>query len=152
MEVALNMDRTVWPFDRQLQASTGSCTQACPQRSLSIHHAAVGLRPWQWLPSASLRGASFSGVLQFGLLYSGMDQNQMADRIHVSAGYMSRFLKGVAELWAKRLVRFMTESRSLAPLQWMADQVGCDVIVRDEHAAHIARLEAELAEARRAAA
>ncbi len=48
--------------------------------------------------------------------------------IHISHGYMSRFMRGVAQQWAKRLVAFMRETRSIAPLQWLADQMGCDVV------------------------
>lgn len=33
---------------------------------------------------------------------------------------------------------------ALAPLQWIADQMGCDVVVRDVSTARIRALEAEL--------
>jgi hypothetical protein len=45
---------------------------------------------------------------------------------------------------ALRVVRFMRITGSLAPLQWIADQMGCDVVVRDVSTARIRALEAEL--------
>jgi len=45
---------------------------------------------------------------------------------------------------ALRVVRFMRDAGSIAPLQWLADQIGCDVVVRDVSSARIRELEAEL--------
>ena len=45
---------------------------------------------------------------------------------------------------ALRVVRFMRVTGSIAPLQWLADQIGCDVVVRDVSFARIRELEAEL--------
>ncbi len=45
---------------------------------------------------------------------------------------------------ARRVVRFMRVTGSIAPLQWLADQIGCDVVVRDVSSARIRELEAEL--------
>lgn len=53
---------------------------------------------------------------------------------------------------AKRLVAFMRVTNSLAPLQWMALQMGCELVVRDAQAARIAELQAELQQLTRGAA
>lgn len=121
------------------------------QRSLSIHSEAPPPRRLDLLPAGALVRASFNHTLQQAVLQSGLDQERLAKRIAISKGYMTKFLSGVAQQWARRLVRFMEETGSLAPLQWMAAQVGCEVVQLDTQAARIARLEAELAEARRAA-
>ena len=80
---------------------------------------------------------------------TGMDQNQIAEKIHISEGYMSRFVKAVGQNWAKRLVAFMRVTNSLAPLQWLADQMGCDLAPRAGNLARIRELETALQEARR---
>ena len=88
--------------------------------------------------------ATFSGLLSWSAERAGMSDQQIADEMAISHGYMSKFMRGVAESWARRLVRFMRITGSLAPLQWIADQMGCDVVVRDVSTARIRALEAEL--------
>lgn len=56
----------------------------------------------------------------------------------------------------KRLVRSFYELRSratqsLAPLQWIAREMGCEVVVRDSRAAEVAALRARLTELEHAA-
>ena len=82
------------------------------------------------LDGSVLRQASFSGVLISSINHCGEEQGEIARSIHMSEGYMSRFLKGVGQKWASRLVAYMRVTNSLAPLQWLADQMGCDVTVR----------------------
>lgn len=100
------------------------------------------------LPLQVVQRASFSTVLQFAAQSSGLDDQQLAKKLSICKGYMSRFLRGVAEAWAKRVVKFMQATHSLAPLQWLAAQVGCEVVQLDARAAEIAALEAQLAELR----
>lgn len=88
--------------------------------------------------------ATFSGLLSWSAERAGMTDQQIADEMHISHGYMSKFMRGVAEAWARRIVRYMRITGSLAPLQWIADQMGCDVVVRDVSTARIRALEAEL--------
>jgi hypothetical protein len=57
-------------------------------------------------------------------------------------------LKGVAGLYGKKLVLFMRITRSVAPLQWMAEQVGYE-LRRKEPESEVDRLKRELAEAQR---
>jgi hypothetical protein len=97
-----------------------------------------------------LRKASFSGVLISSINHCGEEQGEIARRIHMSEGYMSRFIKGVGQKWASRLLAFMRVTNSLAPLQWLADQMGCDIAQRAGRDALIRELEQKLAEARRA--
>lgn len=96
-----------------------------------------------------LRQASFSGVLISAINHYGKDQQELAGEIHISNGYMSRFVNGVGQNWAKRLVAFMRQTNSLAPLQWLADQMGCDLAQRAGNAARIRELEQALADERR---
>lgn len=94
-------------------------------------------------------GMSFSGVLSYSCMTSGMDDYQIADRLHISHGYMSRFLRETGEQWAKRLVRFMRETGCLGPLQWIAHEMGCELVIKDRRAAEIAELKAKLKELER---
>lgn len=59
---------------------------------------------------------------------------------------MSRFLRSVGQQWAKRVVLFMRRTNSLAPLQWLANEMGCDVVRRDSRAAEVAALISRLQE------
>lgn len=101
------------------------------------------------LDGFALRKASFSGVLISSINHCGEEQGEIAKRIHMSEGYMSRFMKGVGQKWASRLVAFMRETNSLAPLQWLADQMGCDLAQRAGNMARIRELEQALADERR---
>ena len=92
------------------------------------------------------------GALRLAVQESGFDDYEIADSIAISHGYMSKVLKGTAGLYGKRLVTFMRRTNNLAPLQWLANQMGCDVVVRDAQAARIAELQAELNQLRRGAA
>ncbi|AKJ28777.1 hypothetical protein AAW51_2086 [Caldimonas brevitalea] len=103
------------------------------------------------LPQALIHKASFSACLGKAALHSGMDDHEIADQIPISHGYMSKFMRNVGQQWAKRLVKFMHITQSLAPLQWIAEQMGCDVVLRSSKEARIRALEAELQAARRAA-
>jgi len=105
----------------------------------------------QRVPGAVVTKASFNGCLVEAARHSGKDDQEIADEIHISPGYMSRFMRGVGQQWAKRLVAFMRATQSYAPLQWIADQMGCDVVPRAAQSALIRELEAKLADARRAA-
>lgn len=84
--------------------------------------------------------ATFNGALNESVRRSGKEDQQIADEIHISAGYMSRFMRGVGQQWAKRLVAFMHATNSRAPLQWIAHQVGCEVTLKDSKAAELAAL------------
>lgn len=95
--------------------------------------------------------ASFSGCLHECVRNDGRTDDEIAKAISISKSYMSKFLRGVGESWAKRLVRFMRETNCIAPLQWMADQMGCDVVERDSRAAEVAALRARLADLEKAA-
>ena len=91
-----------------------------------------------------IRRADSVGSLRIAAQQSGKDDFEIADDLHMSHGYMSKVLHGTAGLHGNRLVAFMRVTGSLAPLQWLAEQMGCDVVQRDSRAARIAELEAEL--------
>lgn len=138
------MDLSVPIVDRQVKASVGKHTQV----GLPMLGAVSGP---QVLDEFVVSRATFNGVLSEAARYSGLEDQQIADELHICAGYMSRFMRGVAQQWAKRLVAFMRCTNSLAPLQWMASQMGCDVVIRSSREARIRELENELQEMRRAA-
>jgi hypothetical protein len=71
--------------------------------------------------------ASWEGALRFAAQRAGMDDFEIADEMHISHGYMSKVLKGVAGLYGRRLVQFCRITKSVAPLQWMADQLGYEL-------------------------
>lgn len=134
--------------DRQLQATARNHSS---QRPLPLLGEAPPAQAMQVLPAGVLAGATFSQVLQFAAQHSGLDDEQIAERMSICKGYMSRFMRGVAQQWARRLVVFMRETHSLGPLQWMAEQAGCELVVRDSRAAELAALKARLVELERAA-
>jgi hypothetical protein len=86
------------------------------------------------------------GALRYSVQISGHDDFEVADEIGISHGYMSKVLKGTAGLYGRRLVRFMRATNSIAPLQWLAEQMGCDVVQRDARSAEVAALRARLNE------
>lgn len=136
------MDRTVAPTEWKPEASAGNHSQ--------VGLALVGEVPRQhMLEMTVVQRASFSGVLNESCKHSGMDDHEIADRIHISHGYMSKFMRGVGQQWAKRLIAFMRVTNSLAPLQWMADQMGCDLTVRSAVSAELAAARARVAELER---
>ena len=91
------------------------------------------------------------GALRLAVQESGHDDYEIADSVGISHGYMSKVLKGTAGLYGKRLVKFMRQTNNLAPLQWLAEQMGCDVVQRDSRSAEVAALKARLQELERAA-
>lgn len=78
-----------------------------------------------------------------------MEDQEIADQIYICHGYMSRFMRGVAQQWAKRMVAFMRVTNSLAPLQWLAHEMGCDLTVRSVISAELAAARARVAELER---
>lgn len=98
-----------------------------------------------------IRAAPAPATLRYAVQRSGKDDHEVADEICISHGYMSKVLHGTAGLHNARLVAFMRSTGSLAPLQWLADQMGCDVVQRDSRAAEVAELHARLRELERAA-
>ena len=115
------------------------------QRSFPLLSEAQSM-PWVVMPDQVVTGMRLSAILGYAAQHSGLDDQELAKKLSISKGYMSRFLRGVAEAWAKRLVRFMKETNNLGPLQWMAHQVGCEVVQKDSRAAEIAALQARLIE------
>lgn len=126
---------------KQLQASAGK-PEGCTQRELALIGA---LPPMHRLGEAAVARLDFSGCLVHAALHIGLTDAQIAEQIHVCAGYMSRFMRGVAQAWARRLVAFMRATQSLAPLEWLAMEMGCEVVPRSAAAARVRQLEEELA-------
>lgn len=138
------MDRSFGPTEWKPEASAGKHSQV----GLPL----LGVVPTpRLLEPATVARATFNGVLTYAAQHSGMEDQELAESMHISAGYMSRFMRGVAQQWAKRMVVFMRTTGCLGPLQWLAHQMGCDLVVRASNEARIRELEAELAHARRTA-
>lgn len=74
---------------------------------------------------------TFSVALETAMSVRRVTQEQYAEAMNISPGYFGKFLRAVGEEWARRLVAYMRETRSLAPLQWLADRVDCDVVPRN---------------------
>lgn len=128
--------------DRQPQATAGNRSQS--EMAILAKVATMHL-----LDACVIAQASFNGCLVSAAQHSGKEDQEIADEIHICHGYMSRFMRGVGQQWAKRLIAFMRTTQSLAPLQWMAEQMGCDLVVRHRVAAEAAQLRARLAELER---
>lgn len=118
------MSATVHAVEWKPQDATGNGSQ------LGLPGVIGAVSRLQELEREFIARADFNGVLCAAARHSGMDDLRLSEEIHVSAGYMSKFMRGVAQQWANRLVLFMRTTRSLAPLQWIADQMGCDITVR----------------------
>jgi hypothetical protein len=136
--------------------TTFAAINAKQQERLGNERAAQGEMPFLGLvrdPQAAkadfIARASWDGVLRYCVQESGKDDYEVADEIHVSHGTMSKILKGTAGLWGARLVTFMRQTESIAPLQWLADQMGCDVVRRAPLESEVERLKRENAELRR---
>lgn len=138
------MGSTVHPSEWKAKESTGNSTQV-PMPFFALAPAL------QMLNAPVVSAASFTGCLIEACRHSGHEDQQLADLIHVSPGYFSKFVRRVGQQWAKRLVAFMRHTNSLAPLQWMADQMGCDITLRDARAAEVAALRSRLNELERVA-
>jgi hypothetical protein len=82
------------------------------------------------LPAHLVAGMSFQAVMADAARHSQMEDQELAEAIGLSGGYMSRFLRGTGDQWARRLVIFMNTTNSRGPLQWLASRVECDVIDR----------------------
>ena len=134
------MDRSFERTEWKPQETTGKRTQAGLPLLGEVPQPVATLDP------QVVTRASFSGVLSHAAQHSGMEDCDIADKIHISHGYMSKFMRSVGEQWAKRLIRFMRITGSLAPLQWIADQMGCDVTVRSVMSAELAAARAVIAE------
>lgn len=140
----MSMGHSLQPVDWQPKATAGKGTQV-PMPFLSATPSQ------QLLPGAIVSAATFNGCLIEAARHSGLEDQDIADAIHICHGYMSRFMRGVGQQWAKRMVAFMRVTNSLAPLQWMTEQMGCDLMPRDSRAAEVAALRARLVELERAA-
>ena len=102
-------------------------------------------------PNAFIERSTWVGALRYAIQRSGFDDFEVADRLHISHGYMSKVLKGTASLAGDRLTRFMAITQCVAPAQWIAHHAGADIVMRDPAKARIAQLERELEELRKAA-
>jgi hypothetical protein len=104
---------------------------------------------FQMLPPSIVSQTSFNGCLVEAARHSGLEDQDIAEAMHISGGYMSRFMRGVAGHWMRRMVLFMRTTKSLAPLQKMADEMGCDLVPRAGNAARIKELEDQLQQLKR---
>jgi hypothetical protein len=83
----------------------------------------------------TIRRMTATAAVRYAVQRSGHDDYEVADKLGISPGYMSKVMKGTAGLHGARLVKFMRITNSIAPLQWLAEQMGCEVVVRDRRAA-----------------
>jgi hypothetical protein len=88
-------------------------------------------QPTQRLPRATVDRSTFMQCMSEAARHSELEDTQIAQRIGISPGYMSKFMRHVGAQWAARLVSYIRETNSIAPLQWIAHQVGCEVSIRD---------------------
>lgn len=138
------MGQSIDGFDRQPQASTGQRSQR-EMPFLAVVPVA------RLMDVAVMSRCTFNGAMADAARGSGMDDCHLADAIHVCPGYMSRLMRSVGQQWARRIVEFCRVTGSLGPVQWMADQLGCDLVQRDSRAAEVAALRQRLQDLERAA-
>lgn len=95
------------------------------------------------LPIEVVQRANFNGMLHSASMHSGKDDQTIAAEIFISQSYMSRLMSGMFSKWADVLIRFCTATNSLGPVQWIADRLGADVVVRQKFVSEADRLRAE---------
>lgn len=71
---------------------------------------------------------------------SGLSDYEIARLIGVSPGYFSKLTRAVGEAWARRVIAMVLVTRSRAPLEWMAQEVGCEIVPTGELSALRARV------------
>lgn len=84
------------------------------------------------------------------LRHAGLTQEDAADRLAVTGGYMSMLMTGKRKWSEDKIRRLVTITGSLAPLQWLAVQAGVSLYV-DPVETRKAQLIAELEHLQRAA-
>jgi hypothetical protein len=144
------MSHIVGSVNRKPQASTQQ--HSTDQRGLGLI-GAVRTAPVE-ADADFIRRSSWDGTMRYAVQRSGMDDYEVADEMNVSHGHFSKVMKGAAGLWGHRLVKFMRVTGSVAPLQWLADQMGYEIrpkTVNQRIADLEAELERERAKAERAA-
>ncbi len=104
------MDRSIRRGESKPQATAGNHTQ------LGLPMLCEVSKP-RAMEESAVRAAGFSGVLTFALMQTGMDDSYFAEKLHISKGYMSRFIREAGEAWAKRLIRFMRETGRVSLLR-----------------------------------
>lgn len=136
------MDQSFAPTEWKPQASAGKHSQ--------VELALIGaVSAPHMLDAHVLDRITFNGALNEAAKHSGKEDQQIAEEIHISPGYMSRFMRGVGQQWAKRLVAHMNATNSRAPVQWLAHQVGGEFVAKDRRAVEVATLRARLQELER---
>jgi hypothetical protein len=139
MGVVMKAGGSLRPAEWKGQDSSGK--DSTDQRALAL----LGAVPPMGFADMDFVGrSSWEGTMRYAVQRSGKDDYEVADDVGISHGYICKILKGTAGLYGRRLVRFMQHTQCLAPLQWLADQVGCDIVPRSSQAAEIARLRAAL--------
>lgn len=145
------MDRNVPHIEWKPQETIGNPWKARPepddpamQRPLCAALSAV--QPMAMLDEQLLSRVSYDGALAEAMRSSGKDDWEVADEIHISHGYMSKFLRGQCRQWARRLVAYCRATRHLGPVQIIAHELGCDLVPRAPQLARIRELQAELAQ------
>ena len=96
------------------------------------------LHDWAELKSCRTKAQ----VCRVSLIHSGFSQEHVAERMGVTAGYLSLLLSGKRRWTDEVQRRFIAITGSLAPLQWDAEQQGVDLYVDPKRVA-LAQLEAE---------
>lgn len=112
----------------------------------------VGVVPTPFpMPEEIIDRITDTGALRYAIQVSHHDDYEIADAIGISHGYMSKVLKGTAGLYGRRLVKFMQATNSIAPLQWLAREMGCEVVIRNRVEQERQALRRRLAELEQAA-
>ena len=130
---------------RQILAETNWKPQASTRQDSQVPMPFVGeVRGPAEADAEFIRRASWDGCMRYAVQRSGKDDYEVADEMHMSHGHMSKIMKGTAGLWGARLVKYMRVTESVAPLQWLAEQMGYELRPKAP-AQRIRELEEELA-------
>lgn len=85
-------------------------------------------RPLKFHPWAELRGCRTKAqACRVSLIHSGFSQDHVADRMGITAGFLSMLLSGKRRWTDEMQRRFVRITGSYAPLQWDAEQEGLEL-------------------------
>jgi transcriptional regulator with XRE-family HTH domain len=90
------------------------------------------------------RAGDLLGAVQMCVQLSGLSNEAICERMGIDPGHWTRMMQGRASLQLRKLPALMRICGNLAPLQWLASEMGFD-LYEDAKAKRKAELLAELA-------
>ena len=90
-----------------------------------------------------LASRSLSSSIALAIRLSGFTDETVCETLGIDKGHFSRIMKGRAHFPVNKLPALMELTQSLAPLQWLANRMGFN-LVQQQHSEEIEALRARL--------